>query len=69
MTIQENLQFMHNNPVITWHEHVWFASDGGSLDVARNEATVASMDLLGVDKNVVSRPTGAFRQYIDQANK
>ena len=61
MVIQEKLRFLQENTVISWHEHVWFSKDGRSLDVARNEATVATMDLLGVDKSVISRPMGNIR--------
>ena len=61
MIIQEKLQFMHATPVVSWHEHIWFTRNGYSLDVARNEATVATMDLLGVDKAVISRPMGNIR--------
>ena len=73
MTIPEKLQFLHDNTVISWHEHVWFAQDGHSLDVSKDALTVAAMDLLGIDKSVISRPMGAFRhctpeQFINANN-
>lgn len=73
MTICEKLRFMHENTVISWHEHIWFAEDGHSLDVARHRMTLASMDALGVNQSVISRPMGAFRhctpeQFINANN-
>ncbi len=56
MTIQEKLNLFHNNPVISWHEHVGFIDGTTELDRAGLEYTLEVMDTLGVDRMVVSTP-------------
>lgn len=56
MTIQEKLNLFHNNPVISWHEHVWFAPGTMELDRAGLEHSLEVMDAMGVDRMVVSCP-------------
>ena len=62
MTIQEKLQFLHNTPVISWHEHVYFKAGTKEVDVAQLENHLRVMDAMGIDRIVVSRPLGQYRQ-------
>ena len=52
MTIQEKMQLMHNNYVISWHEHVWFKERTLETDIARLEKDMETIDILGFDKMV-----------------
>jgi len=59
MDIREKMKLMYENPVIAWHEHVWFTNQrGGDLSVNREmmERQVASYKKLGIDKSVISLP-------------
>ena len=56
MTIQEKMQLMHNNYVISWHEHVWFKERTLETDIARLEKDMETIDILGFDKMVISNP-------------
>ncbi len=61
MTIQEKLQLFHNNPVTSWHEHVWFKAGTQELDVAHLETGIRYQDALGIDRIVVSNPITSNR--------
>ena len=60
MDIKEKLKLMYENPVISWHEHVWFKEVDGrpteELDMAHCDRQIEVADWLGVDKLVVSLP-------------
>ncbi|MBQ2763849.1 MAG: amidohydrolase family protein [Firmicutes bacterium] len=56
MTIQEKMQFMHSNPVISWHEHAWFKPGTLELDIPRLEKDLETLDVLGIDQMVISNP-------------
>jgi len=56
LTIQEKMHLMHNNPVISWHEHVWFKEHTLELNIPRLERDMETIDILGIDKMVVSNP-------------
>lgn len=57
MHIKDKMKLMHENPVHSWHEHVWFQSpDDPVLNVAHLEKQLEVFDLLGIDKIVVSLP-------------
>jgi len=53
--IEEKLKLFHENPVISWHEHIW-SRDGVTFDVEHLENTIQTMETLGVDKAVISLP-------------
>ena len=57
MTIQKKLQFMHNNPVTSWHEHM-FGTGAGLRGMVPElvENVVQTMDTLGIDKIVTCLP-------------
>jgi len=59
MDIREKMKLMFDNPVIAWHEHVWFTDQKGG-DYRPNyksmERQVASYKMLGIDKSVISLP-------------
>lgn len=59
MTIQEQMRLYYENPVISWHEHVWFKPGTMEMDVARMENDLAHMETLGIDRIVVSNPLAA----------
>ena len=57
MTIQEKLKFIHENPTISWHEHVQQAGPGGTeLNIDHADNQLAIMETLGIDRIVVSIP-------------
>lgn len=62
MDIREIMKFMHENPVISWHEHV-HGENGvlDKLDVAAADKQMEVIDTLGVDRIVVSYPIPADR--------
>lgn len=59
MDIREKMKLMYDNPVIGWHEHVWF-TDQWNGDLRPNyksmESQIASYKKLGIDKSVISLP-------------
>ena len=59
MTIQEKLQFMHDNFVISCHEHVRMKAGTTELDTEYMDSNLRTMDILGVDKCIVSVPLAA----------
>ena len=64
MTIQQKLQIMHNNPVVSWHEHVNGimadrGTEGDRLDTQHCDEQMEVVDMLGIDKIVVSKPIPA----------
>ena len=61
MTIQEKMQFMHNTPVTSWHEHVYYKAGTLSLDEVHLADDIAHMDTLGIDRMVVSNPIATDR--------
>ena len=56
MKIEEKLQLFHQNPVISWHEHVAGFDNGFKVDWAKVESSLESMEILGIDKVVTSVP-------------
>jgi hypothetical protein len=57
MDIKEKMNLMYDNPVISWHEHVWFnSSRDWTLNVANADRKVEVMTMLGFDRIVVSLP-------------
>ena len=57
MTIQESLQFIHDNPTISWHEHVQqCGKDGKELNLVHADNQMEIAQMLGVDQMVVSIP-------------
>ena len=57
MHIREKMKLMYENPVHSWHEHVWFRSFADPvLNVEHLEKQMEVFDLLGFDKIVVSLP-------------
>lgn len=61
MNIREKMQLFHQNPVVSWHEHVSGimkdrGAEGDRLDVEACDAQMEVVDFLGIDKIVVSKP-------------
>ena len=56
MKIQDKMKLLYDNPVISWHEHVWLKPGTQELNVEGLEKTVENMDALGFDKCVISLP-------------
>lgn len=57
MTIQEKLKFVHENPAISWHEHVQQCGDGGKeLNIVHADYQMEVAEILGIDRMVVSIP-------------
>ena len=57
MSASEQMQLFYDNPVISWHEHTYGVNLGLEwLDEAKTDRTVEIMEMLGVDKAVISRP-------------
>ena len=57
MDIKEKMNLMYDNPVISWHEHVWFnSSRDWTLNVANADRKVEVMTMLGFDRIVISLP-------------
>ena len=56
MTIQEKMNFMYDNYVISWHEHIWRKPGTKEMNVAHLEQTVGTMKALGFDQCVMSLP-------------
>ena len=57
MTIQEKLKFVHENPAISWHEHVQqCGEDGKELNIAHADHQMEVAEMLGIDRMVVSIP-------------
>ena len=50
MTIQEKLQFMHDNFVISCHEHVRMKAGTTELDTEYMDSNLRTMDILWVRK-------------------
>ena len=61
MTIQEKMQFMHNTPVTSWHEHVYYKAGTLQLDEVHLADDIAHMDALGIDRMIVSNPIAGDR--------
>ena len=62
MSVSEQMRLFYDNPVISWHEHTYGVNRGlERLDEERTDRSVAIMELLGVDKAVISRPIGTKR--------
>lgn len=73
MHIREKMKLMYDNPVNSWHEHVWFRSpDELVLNIAHLENQMEVFDLLGFDKIVVSLPITFTKrcspQFFQKAN-
>lgn len=56
MKIEDKLSLFHNNPAISWHEHVAGFNNGFNVDYAKVESTLETMEILGIDKAVTSVP-------------
>lgn len=57
MTIQEKLKFVHENPAISWHEHVQqCGTDGKELNLVHADHQMEVAETLGIDRMVVSIP-------------
>lgn len=56
MNIQEKLALFHDNPVISWHEHINYESHVGNPNYAFAESFIKTIDTLGIDKVVSSVP-------------
>lgn len=57
MDIREKMKLMLDNPVVGWHEHVWFKSkDDLSLDIDGTERYLDAASQMGIDRSVVSLP-------------
>jgi len=57
VTIQEKLKFIHENPAISWHEHVQQCGEGGKeLNIAHADHQMEVAETLGIDRMVVSIP-------------
>lgn len=68
MTIQESLKFIHNNPTISWHEHVKQAGpEGKALNLAHADNQMEIAATLGVDQMVVSIPLPADKHCPPEA--
>lgn len=59
MDIREKLKLFHENPVISWHEHV--CGINMTFDPAYCDGCVETMDQLGIDRAVSSVPLPANR--------
>lgn len=64
MNIREQMELVRNNPVISWHEHVSGilvnrGAEGDRLNVEHCDAQMRTLDVIGVDKIVVSKPIPA----------
>ena len=56
MDIQSKMKLFHDNPVVSWHEHVCGLSDNGKFNAAYTDNFIEVMDTLGIDKVVSSLP-------------
>ena len=56
MDIKEQLSLFHNNPVVTWHEHINYAGSIGNPNYEYAEKFMETVDVLGIDKVVSSVP-------------
>lgn len=57
MSLKAKMELMFKNPVISWHEHVWTENgDFGTLNTEFADQQLEIMDMLGVDRIVVSCP-------------
>lgn len=57
MHIKDKMKLMYENPVVSWHEHVWFRSpEDTTLNIAHLDNQMQVFDSLGFDKIVVSLP-------------
>ena len=57
MTIYEKMNFMYQNPTISWHEHVKRCGKNGTeLNIEHAEKQMHFADILGIDRMVVSVP-------------
>ena len=64
MNIREQMELVRNNPVVSWHEHVSGilvnrGAEGDRLNVEHCDAQMRTLDIIGVDKIVVSKPIPA----------
>lgn len=62
MQIQEQLKIFHENPVISWHEHIFW----GEFQPEKVEKAVEVMALYGVDKVVTSIPVLKARCSVEE---
>ncbi len=57
MDIREKMKLFYNNPVISWHEHVWnLPGEPDKLNFSHCDAQMETVAMLGVDKIVASLP-------------
>ncbi len=66
MNIKEQMKLVRDNPVVSWHEHVSGilairGAEGDRLDIEKCDAQMKTLDIIGVDKIVVSKPIPADR--------
>ncbi|MBQ9985615.1 MAG: amidohydrolase [Oscillospiraceae bacterium] len=61
MDIKEQMKLLHDNPVVSWHEHINYESHVGNPNYAFAESFIKTLDVLGVDKVVSSVPVAAER--------
>jgi len=56
MHIKDSMKLLHDNPVVSWHEHIQYESHIGKPNYTFADNFIKNMDLLGVDKVVASVP-------------
>lgn len=54
--IKEKMRLFHENPVISWHEHIWYEDDDLTKISDRSYKHFENMQILGFDRMVISRP-------------
>lgn len=63
MHISEKIKLFHENPVNSWHEHVWFRSLADPvLDIRHLERQMEVFDRFGFDRIVVSLPITGMKR-------
>lgn len=58
MSIKEKLSLLHDNPVVSWHEHIHTENDR-TEEIPYTENNIRIMEKFGIDKAVISRPYAA----------
>ena len=62
MNIKEKLKFLHDNPVVAWHEHFWSTGDFTTLNTVQGDDMMQVFDALGIDKVVTSLPVNKIKR-------